>query len=163
MLNWNLVAEKLSESRPNHEGPYRVALYSRMREPSGQDDIARIHIKRMELAVRRDSRFKIVKRYQDFGVTSKFEKMLCYQRLIEDCRNGAIDLIMVFDLSRLGQDYSAFMKNAAPVAEITPDVGFLFLGDQLFCLGSQAYMWAEKMARGDYSSCQLPYFVGFMP
>ena len=78
-----------------------------------------------------------------------------------DCNAGNIDLIIVHDLSRIGYDYGEVMQNVAPIAQTTPNVGILFLSDRLFCLGSQAYMWAEKMARGDYSSCQLPYFVGF--
>ena len=164
MLNWDLIAAKLSESRPEHTGPFRVGIYSRMTMVYGQESVAETHIKWMQMAVRRDSRFSVHKVYQDFGVnTEDALRMACYQRLMEDCLNGKVDLVMAYDLSRIGESYNAVMKNVEPLVDLESDAGVVFLGDKLFFLADQAQNWAKNMARGDYSSCQLPYFVGRMP
>jgi len=161
MLNWDLIATKLSESRPGHTGKFRVLIYSRMSMVSGQESVAATHVKWMQMAVNRDSRFAVQKVYQDFGVTARdSSKMLGYQKVLAECQAGNADLVMVFDLSRLGKTYDDFMANVEPISQCDPEIGVLILHDQVFCLGSQAHEWAKKMARGDYSSCQLPYYVG---
>lgn len=163
MLNWDLVAAKLGETRPGHTELFRVAIYSRMSMVEGQEWVARNHVKWMQTAVKRDRRFVVHKVYQDFGVSTRdCSRMLCYQKLLDDCRAGQFDLVMAHDLSRIGSTYDDFMKNIEPVSEVQPDIGFVFFKDNLFSLSSHAREWAENMARGDYSSCHLPYFVGAM-
>ncbi len=163
MLNWDLVAEKLSESRPNHTGQFRVGIYSRMSMVEGQECIARNHVKWMQAAVNRDRRFTIHMIYQDFGVSTRnCSRMICYQRLLNDCRAGNVDLIMAHDITRIGSTFDDFMKNAEPISDIQPEIGFLFFRDHMFSLSSHAREWAKNMARGNYSSCHLPYFVGTM-
>ena len=127
----------------------------------GQEWVAATHIKWMQTAVNRDRRFKVCKVYQDFGVSTRdYTKMLGYRHILDDCHEGKYDLIMAHDISRIGSTYDDFMKNAEPVCDIQPEIGFLFFRDNLFSLSSQAREWAKNMSLGNYSACQLPYFVG---
>ena len=113
------------------------------------------------MAVRRDSRFSVYRVFQDFGVgTEDASRMGCYQRLMEACLDGKVDLVMAYDVSRIGESYDAVMKNVEPLADLEPEIGVVFLGDKLFFLANQAQSWAKNMALGNYSACHLPYFVG---
>lgn len=164
MINWDMVDGLLRRSRPNQTGPYRVAIYSRMPYADGQEDTAEIHIKFMKLVLDREPRFRVVGVYSEFGVLfTDLSSMLEYQRIIEKCEAGEVDLVMVHDLSRLSKDCFHLMKNTEPLAQCQPEIGILSFRDQLLVMASDAAGWAEKMASGDYSACRLPYFVGFTP
>ena len=154
----------LKQSRPNHTGPFRVAIYSRMPFDDGQEATAEIHIKFMKLVLERDPRFRIEGVYSEFGVPfTDFSAMQEYQHIVEKCKAGKVDLVMIHDLSRLSKDCFHLMKNTEPLAHCQPEIGILSFRDELLVMASDAAGWAEKMASGDYSACRLPYFVGFTP
>ena len=163
-MNWDMIANLLQQSRPAHNGPFRVVLYSRMPYTEGQEATAQSHIKFMKIVVNRDPRFRIIDVCAEFGIRKPvLSSMLEYQRIIEKCKAGEIDLIMVHDLSRLALDTSHLMQNVEPLAVCQPEIGILSFADRLLVMSSDAAGWAEKMASGDYSACRLPYFVGFIP
>lgn len=163
-MNWDMIDKILKQTRPNHTGPYRVVLYSRMPYPEGQEATARSHIKFMKIVVERDPRFCITEVHAEFGVRhTKLSSMREYQRIIEKCKAGEVDLIMIHDISRLAQDTLHLMKNVEPIADCQPEIGVLSFQDRLLVMSGDATGWAEKMASGDYSACRLPYFVGFIP
>ena len=164
MINWDMVENLLKRSRPNHTGPFRVAIYSRMPYDDGQEATAEIHIKFMKLVLERDPRFRVEGIYSEFGVPfTDLSSMLEYQRIIGKCKAGEVDLVMIHDLSRLSKDCLHLMINAEPLSHCLPEIGILSFKDQLLVMASDAAGWAEKMASGDYSACRLPYFVGFTP
>lgn len=164
MINWDMIDGLLRQSRPNHTGPFRVAIYSRMPYDDGQEATAEIHIKFMKLALEREPRFRVDEVYSEFGVPfTDLDAMQEYQLIIEKCKAGEVDLVMIHDLSRLSKDCLHLMKNTEPLAQCQPEVGILSFRDQLLVMASDAAGWAEKMASGDYSACRLPYYVGFTP
>lgn len=164
MINWDMIDGLLRQSRPNHTGPFRVAIYSRMPYDDGQEAIAEIHIKFMKLVLDRDPRFRVEGVYSEFGVPfTDLDAMQEYQLIIEKCKAGEVDLVMIHDLSRLSKDCIHLMINAEPLAHCQPEIGILSFRDQLLVIASDAAGWAEKMASGDYSACRLPYYVGFTP
>ena len=164
MINWDMVENLLKRSRPNHTGPFRVAIYSRMPYDDGQEATAEIHIKFMKLVLERDPRFRVEGIYSEFGVPfTDLSSMLEYQRIIGKCKAGEVDLVMIHDLSRLSKDCLHLMINAEPLSHCLPEIGILSFKDQLLVMASDAAGWTEKMASGDYSACRLPYFVGFTP
>ena len=164
MINWDMIENLLKRSRPNHTGPFRVAIYSRMPYDDGQEATTEIHTKFMKLVLDRDPRFRVEGVYSEFGVPfTDLAGMQEYQLIIEKCKAGEVDLVMIHDLSRLSKDCLHLMKNTAPLAQCQPEVGILSFRDQLLVMASDAAGWAEKMASGDYSACRLPYYVGFTP
>ena len=164
MINWDMIECLLKRSRPNHTGPFRVAIYSRMPYDDGQEATAEIHIKFMKLVLERDPRFRIEDVYSEFGVPfTDYSAMQEYQLIVEKCKAGKIDLVMIHDLSSLSKDCFHLMKNTEPLAQCQPEIGILSFRDQLLVMASDAAGWAEKMASGVYSACRLPYFVGFTP
>lgn len=164
MINWDMIDGLLRRSRPNHTGPFRVAIYSRMPYNDGQEATAEIHIKFMKLALERDPRFRVEGVYSEFGVMfTDLAAMQEYQLIIEKCKAGEIDLVMIHDLSRLSKDCIHLINNTGPLAQCQPEIGILSFRDQLLVMASDAAGWAEKMASGDYSACRLPYYVGFTP
>lgn len=164
MINWDMVECLLKQSRQNHTGPFHVAIYSRMPYADGQEATAEIHIKFMKLVLERDPRFRLEGVYSEFGVPfTDLSTMREYQLIIEKCKAGKIDLVMIHDLSRLSKDCLHLMKNTEPLTQCQPEIGILSFRDQLLFMAPDAACWAEKMASGDYSACRLPYFVGFMP
>ena len=164
MINWDMIDGLLKRSRPNHTGPYRVAIYSRMPYDDGQEATAEIHIKFMKLVLDRDPRFRVEGIYSEFGVPfTDPSSMLEYQCIIEKCKAGEVDLVMIHDLSRLSKDCLHLMINAEPLSHCLPEIGILSFKDRLLVMASDAAGWADKMASGDYSACRLPNFVGFTP
>lgn len=164
MINWDMIDSLLRRSRPNHTGPFRVAIYSRMPYNEGQEETAESHIKFMKLVLDRDPRFNVEGVYSEFGVPfTDLPSMLEYQHIIEKCKAGEVDLVMIHDLSRLSKDCIHLMINTEPLAHCQPEVGILSFREQFLVMASDAAGWAEKMASGDYSACRLPYFVGFTP
>lgn len=164
MINWDMIENLLKRSRSNFTGQFRVAIYSRMPYGDGQEATAENHIKFMKLVLDRDSRFRVEGVYSEFGVPfTDLSAMQEYQHIIEKCKAGKVDLVMIHDLSRLSKDCIHLMKNTEPLAHCLPEIGILSFGDQLLAMASDAADWAEKMASGDYSACRLPYFVGFTP
>ena len=164
MINWDMIENLLKQSRPNFTGQFRVAIYSRMPYGDGQEATAENHIKFMKLVLDRDPRFRVEGVYSEFGVPfTDLSAMQEYQHIIEKCKAGKVDLVMIHDLSRLSKDCIHLMKNTEPLAQCQPEIGILSFGDQLLVMDSDAADWAEKMASGDYSACRLPYFVGFTP
>lgn len=66
MINWDMIVGLLKRSRPNHTGPYRVAIYSRMPYADGQEATAEIHIKFMKIVLDRDPRFRVIGVFSEF-------------------------------------------------------------------------------------------------
>ena len=102
--------------------------------------------------------------YSEFGVPfTDLSTMQEYQLIIEKCKAGEVDMVMIHALCRLSKDYLHLMKNTEPLAHCQPEIGILSFRDQLLVMASDAAGWAAKMASGDYSACRLPYSVGFTP
>ena len=91
MINWDMIENLLKRSRPNHTGPFRVVIYSRMPYDDGQEATAEIHIKFMKLVLDRDHRFRVEGVYSEFGVPfTDLSSMLEYQRIIEKCKADSL-------------------------------------------------------------------------
>lgn len=164
MINWDMIENLLKRSRPNYTGPFHMAIYSRMPYDDGQEDTAEIHINVMKLVLDKEPLFRVEGVYSEFGVPfTDLPAMQEYQHIIEKCKAGEVDLVMIHDLSRPSKDCLHLMKNTEPLAQCLPEIGILSFRDQLMVMAADAAGWAEKMASGDYSACRLPYFVGFTP
>ncbi len=106
MINWDMIECLLKRSRPSHTGPFCVAIYSRMPYDDGQETTAEIHIKSMELVLERDPRFRMEGVYSEFGVPfTDLSTMQEYQLIIEKCKAGEVDMVMIHALCRLSKDY----------------------------------------------------------
>lgn len=164
MINWDLIDSLLRKTRPDQNEPYRVAIYSRMPYADGQEAIAATHIKFMKIAINRDTRFHLAEVHADYGIKSAdLMSMLEYRRIIERCKAGKIDLVMIHDISRIAKDRFQLIKNLEPLSDCHPEIGLLSLADCLLVMSGDAVDWAEKMASGNYTACRLPYYTGFIP
>lgn len=122
--------ETLAEHAPRR---YRVALYARISvegEPGGHGDSVGNQIAMMRQYLETAADLDEAGVYADRGVSGTGFRRPEFQRMLEDIRKGAVDCIVVKDLSRFGRNY---IEAGNYLEQVFPFLGvrFISLGDGL--------------------------------
>jgi len=97
-----------SAVQDTHTKPLSIGLYMRISQDDGRDESCSITNQRAIIQSRIDSQseFSGVQKieYIDDGVSGSRSDRDAYQRMLKDIRRGAVDCIIVKDLSRIGRN-----------------------------------------------------------
>ena len=154
MLNWLKILNELQKALPKHEGPFRVAVYSRCGSPGSQEEFARHHIEMMEKEINAQSKFVLVGTYFDIGLSAKpLAERHGLMDLLTDSRKGGIDLILTNSLTRLGNKPETVIEIGDQLKDTPHTIGLVMEKEQLLVFGSDVRAWTEKVARGKCTPC----------
>lgn len=155
MLNWLKILTELQKALPNHEGPFRVAVYSRCGSAGPQEEFARHHIEMMAKEVNAQSKFVLVGTYADIGSSAKpLAGRHGLVDLLADSTKGGVDLILTNALNRLGNKSETVMEIGEQLKHTPHPIGLVMEKEQLLVFGSDIREWTEKVARGKITPCQ---------
>jgi len=93
----------------------RVAIY--LRCSTSHQDLT-IQREQTEQYVSAHNDWRLVKTYQDHGVSGTKDSRPELDKLLEDCRNGKIDIIVVKSIDRFARSLSFFISSVRELSEL---------------------------------------------
>ena len=118
----------------------RVAVYVRVSTQSTQQlssyEMQQTHYSDF---VSRQKGWELVKTYADDGISgTSINRREAFREMIEDCKKGGIDLIVVKSVSRFSRNVVDGLSSIAMLAELKPPVGVYFENERIFSLSSDS-------------------------
>ena len=114
-------------------GMLKVAAYCRVStDKEMQATSFEIQRQEYEEQIKKNSDWEFVGIYADEGLSgSSAHKRKQFQEMIQDCRNGKIDLILVKTVSRFMRNQEECLKYTRELENLTPPVGVVFEVDNI--------------------------------
>lgn len=122
--------------------PKRVAVYARVStgDPR-QTSSYELQKNYYESQVEKHSNWTLVSIYADEGLSgTSTQKRKEFNRMIEDCKAGKIDLILTKSISRFARNYVDCGQIVRELMDLNPPVGVRFESENLFTLKMQGEM-----------------------
>ena len=122
--------------------PKRVAVYARVStgDPR-QTSSYELQKNYYESQVQKHPNWTLVSIYADEGLSgTSTQKRKEFNRMIEDCKAGKIDLILTKSISRFARNYVDCGQIVRELMELNPPVGVRFESENLFTLKMQGEM-----------------------
>lgn len=143
----NRLAEKISEhrqwlrrlarERPDPERKYKVGVYIRYFNQTKYENYLDYHIKQFADAIEMCPKWELVGIYIDEGMTApRMEKSPEWSRLLTDCMDGKVDLIITQKISNISQRIFDVILCARMLATQEHPIGMYFVSEDLFTLAS---------------------------
>ena len=143
----NERARKINEHREwlkriRHEKPspavhFRVAVYIRYFNQTRHENYLDYHIKQFQDTLSLCPNWTLVDFYVDEGSTApRMESAPEWSRLLQDCFDGKVDLIITQKVSNVSRDPNEISLCARLLAAQTPPIGIYFISEDLFTLAS---------------------------
>ena len=120
----------------------RVAVYARVStgDPR-QTSSYELQKNYYESQVQKHPNWTLVSIYADEGLSgTSTQKRKEFNRMIEDCKAGKIDLILTKSISRFARNYVDFGQIVRDLMDLNPPVGVYFESENLFTLKMQGEM-----------------------
>ena len=129
----------------------RVAAYIRVGGGDTFQDMLDAEKTKFEKSIRKHETWEFAGCYADIGPADGQRPEL--QRLLEDCREGKIDTIVVKNTGRISKNLAEVIKIAMELMLLEPPVGIYFMeensftlsSNEIFCLGGLVAIEAEKL------------------
>lgn len=122
---------------PNPKVHYRVGIYIRYYNQTKYDNYLYYHKKLFEDSMALCPNWKLVDYYIDEGSTApNMETAPEWSRLLQDCMDGKVDLIITQKVSNVSQKVYEVTYCARILAALKPPVGIYFLSENIFTLAS---------------------------
>lgn len=155
MLNWLKILTELQKALPNHEGPFRVAVYMRSDLMVHQAATAKRHIESLEKEVNAQSKFVLVGTYTDFGTPPcKLEDRQGLMSLLTAATRGEVDLILTNSVTRLARKPETMMEIGDVLITAPQPVAVVMQRELTMVFAENIREWTEKVARGEVTPCQ---------
>ena len=132
----------------NDEVNQRVAIYARVSTGSiMQATSYELQKKYYEEFVAKHPNWTLVDIYADQGIsgTTVLHRKQ-FNRMIEDCKQGKIDMILTKSVSRFARNVTDFLGTVRSLAEMTPRVGVAFESEQVFSLKEESQLSLSFLA-----------------
>ena len=118
----------------------RIAVYVRVSTQSTQQlssyEMQQTHYSDF---VSRQKGWELVKIYADEGISgTSLKRRDAFRQMIEDCKKGGIDLIVVKSVSRFSRNVVDAISSVEMLAELTPPVGVFFENERIYSLSSDS-------------------------
>ena len=127
----------IRHERPNTVHPYQVGVYIRYFNQTKYEDYLSNHKKQFIDAIALCPKWTLTDFYVDEGsVAPKMESAPEWSRLIMDCMDGKVDLIITQKLSNVSRDPDEITICARLLASQPHPVGIYFISEDVFTLSS---------------------------
>ena len=127
----------LRRERPGTETPYKVAVYIRYFNQTRYEDYLSYHKKQFSDAIAACPKWDFMGFYVDAGATApNMETAPEWSRLVQDCFDGRIDLIITQKVSNVSRKMSEITLLASLMATQQHPIGIYFISEDIFTLAS---------------------------
>ena len=123
--------------RPRTDIPFRVGVYIRYFNQTRYDNYLEYHKKRFEDTIALCPQWSLVDFYVDEGSTApNMESAPEWSRLLEDCFNGKVNLIITQKISNVSRRLSEVTLCSRLLAAQNPPIGIYFISEDVYTMAS---------------------------
>ena len=127
----------VTHERPNPNQTLRVAVYIRYFNQTKHENYLEYHVKQFMDTIEMCPKWTLVGIYVDEGPTApRMESAPEWSRLLNDCMEGNIDLIITQKVSNIAKRISDAIFCARLLAAYEHPIGIYFISEDLFTLAS---------------------------
>lgn len=127
----------LSREQPDLNAHYRIGIYIRYFNQTKYDDYLAYHKRQFRDTVARCENWTLVDFYIDEGsVAPNMETAPAWTRLLNDCFDGKIDLIITQKVSNVSKKPEEVALCSRILAAHEPPIGIYFISEDIFTLAS---------------------------
>lgn len=127
----------IRKERPNPARTHNIGIYIRYFNQTKYEDYLNYHIKQFEDTIALCPNWKLVDFYIDEGSTApNMESAAEWSRLLKDCFEGKIDLIITQKVSNVSKKWYEVSLCARLLARQKKSIGIYFISEDIFTLAS---------------------------
>ena len=127
----------IRRERPNTTKPYKVGIYIRFFNQTKHSDYLDLHKKQFSDVISLCPKWELVDFYIDEGPTAPYmESAPEWSRLLNDCLDGKVDLILTQKISNVSKDLQEVTLCSRLLAALSSPVGIYFISEDIFTLAS---------------------------
>ena len=127
----------IRHERPQTDYPFRVAVYIRFFNQTRYENYLEYHKKRFADTIALCPQWTLVDFYIDEGSTApNMETAPAWSRLLDDCYEGKIDLIITQKISNVARRLYEVTLCARLLAAHEPPIGIYFISEDVYTLAS---------------------------
>lgn len=127
----------IRHERPQTDYPFRVAVYIRFFNQTRYENYLEYHKKRFADTIALCPQWTLVDFYIDEGSTApNMETAPAWSRLLDDCYDGKIDLIITQKISNVARRLYEVTLCARLLAAHEPPIGIYFISEDVYTLAS---------------------------
>lgn len=127
----------IRHEKPSTRFPFKVGIYIRYFNQTKYEDYLNNHIKQFQHTMALCPNWTLVDFYIDEGgVAPHMETAPEWSRLLQDCFDGKVDLIITQKISNVSRDTNEVTLCSRLLASQTPPIGIYFISEDLFTLAS---------------------------
>lgn len=166
VLDHRAWLQQIRRERPNTTHHYRIGVYIRYFNQTKYENYLDYHIKQFEETLALCPNWELIGFYIDEGGSApNMESAPEWCRLLEDCENGKIDLILTQKISNVAKKPFEITLCARILASLTPPVGIYFISEDLYTLASyythdtrDTYFLPDAVQHGiENTNTEIPY------
>ena len=129
--------QKIRRERPNTAHPYKVGIYIRYFNQTRHENYLDYHLKQFTDTIALCPKWELVEFYIDEGSSPpNMESAPEWCRLLDDCMDGKIDLIITQKVSNVSKKSHEVTLCARLLAQQEKPIGIYFISEDIFTLAS---------------------------
>lgn len=129
--------ESVQHEYPNPEIPFRIGVYIRFFNQTSHEDYLEYHKKDFIATIGLCPNWTLVDFYVDYGQSApNMENAPEWRRLIDDCFDGKVDLIITQKVSNVSRNPAEVTLCARLLAAQKRPIGIYFVNENIFTLAS---------------------------
>lgn len=129
--------QSIRHERPNTGHAYKVGVYIRYFNQTKYENYLSYHKKQFADSIALCPNWTLVDFYIDEGAsTPKMESAENWSRLLNDCMDGKVDLIITQKVSNVSKDMDEITICSRLLAAHNPPIGIYFISEDIFTLAS---------------------------
>lgn len=129
--------QSIRHERPHVNHPYKVGVYIRFFNQTKYENYLAYHKKQFVDSIALCPKWTLVDIYVDEGSSvPNMENASNWSRLLADCMEGKIDLIITQKVSNISKDIDEVTFCSRILAASTPPIGIYFISEDIFTLAS---------------------------
>lgn len=129
--------KKLDREQPDLNTKYKIGIYIRYYNQTKYEDYLAYHKMQFRDTVSRCPNWTLVDFYIDEGgVAPNMESSPAWTRLLNDCFDGKVDLIITQKVSNVSRRHNEVALCSRILAAHEPPIGIYFISEDIFTLGS---------------------------
>ena len=127
----------IRHERPSTDYPYRIGVYIRFFNQTKHENYLSYHKKQYIDSINLCPKWTLVDFYVDEGASApRMETAENWSRLLSDCMDGKIDLIITQKVSNVSRNMDELTLCSRILAAQCPPIGIYFISEDIFTLAS---------------------------
>ena len=142
MMTIRKLREQMRMGRSIYDLPLRVTYYARVStEKVEQQGSLENQVQYYTEFIQKNPNWTFVQGYVDEGISgTSLQHRDSFLRMISDCRDGKLDLIVTKSVSRFARNVVDCIRHVRELKSLRPPVGVLFEAESIYTLDSNSEM-----------------------